>query len=77
MRTLDLHAVRHLDVEETICKFLNWVEPPCRIITGNSEKMRSIARKKIKEYGFSCYNESAYNHGSLIVVEAFVDLRRT
>jgi hypothetical protein len=71
-KTLDLHEVRHRDVEEVICKFLNWTPPPCRIITGNSEEMRKIAKKKIKEYGFICYSESAYNHGSLIVVEDFV-----
>ena len=73
MKTLDLHMVRHFKAEEVISKFLNWTSPPCRIITGNSDRMKQIAKKKIKEYGFSCYNESAHNHGSLIIVENFVN----
>jgi hypothetical protein len=73
IRTLDLHATRHADVEDTVCKFLNWTEPPCRVITGNSVKMKKIVKEVVKKYGYSCYNESSFNHGSLIVVEGHVN----
>jgi len=69
LKTLDLHKTKHGDVENLVCNFLNWAEPPCRIITGNSEKMKEIVKEVVKNYKYSCYNESMYNHGSLIVVE--------
>lgn len=69
MKTLDLHRVRHSDVEEQVCRFLNWAEPPCRIITGKSSKMKEIVASIVDRYDYLCYNESAINHGSLIVVE--------
>jgi len=69
MFTLDLHGTNHRDVVERVSSFLNWAEIPCRIITGNSEKMKQLTKDVVKKYGYSCYNESAFNHGSLIVVE--------
>ena len=69
METLDLHNTRHSDVEEVVSRFLNWAIPPCKIITGNSHEMKSIVELVVKRYNYFCYNESAYNHGCLIVVE--------
>ena len=69
METLDLHNVRHHLVVEKVSKFLNWAQLPCRIITGNSKKMKQITKEIVKKYGYICYNESTYNHGSLLVVE--------
>ena len=72
METLDLHRTRHADVEEKVCKFLNWSEVPCRIITGKSPKMRGIVEKIVDRYGYVCYDESALNYGSMIVIEPIV-----
>tara|TARA_Y100000004_G_C8750229_1_gene342072 strand:- start:281 stop:508 length:228 start_codon:yes stop_codon:yes gene_type:complete len=69
LETLDLHKTRHQDVEEKVARFLNWVDPPCRIITGDSNKMKTIVKEMVDKYGYHCYNESALNYGSLIVVE--------
>ena len=69
MKTMDLHRFRHTDVEDAVATFLNWTEMPCRIITGNSERMKKIVRKIVADYGYKCYPESAYNDGALIVVE--------
>ena len=69
MKTLDLHNTRHCDVEEKISRFLNWAEVPCRIITGNSDRMKKITKKILKRYDLACYNENDYNHGSYIVVD--------
>ena len=72
LETLDLHKIEHRDVEETVARFLNWAEVPCRIITGNSNRMKTLVKKMVDKYGYSCYNESAVNHGSLIVVEEII-----
>jgi len=69
LETLDLHRTKHVDVEETVARFLNWAEVPCRIITGNSGKMKIIVEKMVDKYGYTCYHESAYNYGSLIIVD--------
>lgn len=67
--TLDLHRIKHQDVEERVARFLNWVELPCRIITGDSSKMKTIVKKMVDKYGYHCYHESALNYGSFIVVD--------
>jgi len=72
IRTLDLHETKHADVEESVARFLNWTEVPCRIITGNSERMKNIVKKMVDKYGYSCYNESAFNFGSFIIVESTI-----
>ena len=72
LETLDLHRIKHADVEERVCKFLNWTEPPCRIITGKSSEMRTIVEKIVDRYGYACYTESALNYGSLLIVEPFI-----
>tara|TARA_B100000287_G_scaffold433025_1_gene493725 strand:- start:844 stop:1044 length:201 start_codon:yes stop_codon:yes gene_type:complete len=42
MNKLDLHGVRHNDVERLVQNFVLLNEPPLTIITGNSERMRQI-----------------------------------
>ena len=39
---LDLHGIRHDDVERLVENFVLLNEPPLTIITGNSDKMRDI-----------------------------------
>jgi len=70
VETLDLHNTRHNKVENKLLKFVNWQDPPFRIITGNSPRMREIVKEIINNYGYFCYNESAHNSGSLIVTES-------
>ena len=68
-RILDLHGFSYTEVDEKLRSFLNFVELPCKIVTGNSSKMKAIARNIIYEYGWSSYEESAQNTGTLIVIE--------
>tara|TARA_B100000424_G_scaffold271283_1_gene273375 strand:- start:1055 stop:1255 length:201 start_codon:yes stop_codon:yes gene_type:complete len=42
MKKLDLHGVRHIDVERLVENFVLLNEPPLTIITGNSDRMRQI-----------------------------------
>ena len=68
-RALDLHGYKHHEVEEVTRKFLNFVELPCRIVTGNSSKMKARVRSVVYEYGWKCREESDLNPGTLIVME--------
>ena len=46
-RTLDLHGVRHNDVERLVENFILLNEPPLIIITGNSQRMNEIVINKL------------------------------
>ena len=69
MKTLDLHGIKHSKADEITRFFLNFVELPCQIITGNSPKMKQIVKNVISEYEWFCYEKDSYNCGTLIVVE--------
>jgi len=69
MRTLNLHGITHKEVEEVVRSFLNFVELPCQIITGKSEKMKTIVGDIVTEYGWSYNDKNSYNTGTLVVHE--------
>ena len=69
MEVLDLHGTSHRDADDKTRLFLNFVELPCQIITGNSPEMKTIVKKVIKEYGWICYEKDSYNYGALVVTE--------
>jgi DNA-nicking Smr family endonuclease len=69
METLDLHGIRHQEVDEIVRSFLNFIELPCQIITGNSPQMKEIVKKVVKEYEWFSYEKDSYNYGTLIIVE--------
>jgi len=41
MKVLDLHGVRHEEVERLLENFIFLNKPPLKVITGNSDYMRS------------------------------------
>ena len=69
-RVLDLHGEKHIDVEERVSRFLNFVELPCKIITGDSETMKNIVRKVLSKYGYIAHDDLT-SVGSLIITESF------
>lgn len=69
MEILDLHGVKHQQVDEVVRSFLNFIDLPCEIITGNSEQMKAIVRNVVNEYEWFCYEKNSYNYGTLTVVE--------
>ena len=69
MRTLDLHGVTHTGAEEKIRVFFNFVEIPCKVITGKSEKMKEIVKGIADQYDWHCHEESGWNTGTLVVTE--------
>jgi hypothetical protein len=42
MNELDLHGVRHNEVERLVENFVLLNEPPLTIVTGNSQRMKEI-----------------------------------
>jgi len=46
-KTLDLHGVKHVDVERLVENFILLNEPPLSIITGNSQRMQEIVINKL------------------------------
>jgi DNA-nicking Smr family endonuclease len=70
MKTLDLHGVKHSDVQSMFDEFiyenmkLNTKE--VEIITGISEQMKRIVRNLSDEYTMNCY-EHPLNPGKLII----------
>ncbi len=67
-RTLDLHGVRHAKADDKIRKFLNFIELPCTVITGDSLRMKTIVEKIVKEYGW-IMAQHPVNWGEVIIRE--------
>ncbi len=69
METLDLHGIRHHQADEMIRSFLNFIDLPCQIITGNSPKMKNIVKNIVEDYSWFCYEKDSYNRGTLVIIE--------
>ena len=68
MKELDLHGLKHSEVEDEVIDFIVSTEPPFRIITGKSEEMRRMVKKLLDHYEFNFYIP-AHNAGEIIVTE--------
>lgn len=51
-RKLDLHGIKHVDVERIVENYIHLTEYPHDIITGNSEEMHRIVKLVLDEYDF-------------------------
>ena len=49
-KTLDLHGVKHEDVDRIVENFVLLNNPPLTIITGNSQKMSEIVRDVLERH---------------------------
>jgi hypothetical protein len=68
--TLDLHRVKHADVEDKLIDFFFWQKfdfKEINIITGNSKKMQEIVMDFLDKYEFKYYI-SSHNLGEIVVV---------
>tara|TARA_Y100000310_G_scaffold83385_1_gene80083 strand:- start:1457 stop:1669 length:213 start_codon:yes stop_codon:yes gene_type:complete len=50
---LDLHKIRHDDVERLVENFVLLNNPPLTIITGNSDKMNDIVLSTLNKHSIS------------------------
>ena len=67
MGTLDLHNKRHSEVGRIVEDFLIFNDPPVKIITGNSDRMKQLVIDVVKKFGFYCHYEDLRSSGCLIV----------
>ncbi len=69
MDTLDLHGLRHEEVEMKIHGFIYRTSLPCKIITGHSSAMKDIVQAVLREYGLKSHYENYVNNGCLVVTD--------
>ena len=65
---LDLHGVRHDDVERIVENFVLLTKPPLSIITGNSDRMRNIVTTKLCELSIG-YETTYYGEIKIFQLE--------
>tara|TARA_B110000211_G_C13814260_1_gene436312 strand:+ start:334 stop:552 length:219 start_codon:yes stop_codon:yes gene_type:complete len=65
--TLDLHGVKHEDVEGIVEEFICMNEGTMKIITGYSRQMKMHVNNVLKKYDMKSRPERLVNEGSLIV----------
>jgi hypothetical protein len=65
--TLDLHGVKHEDVEGIVEEFICMNEGTVKIITGYSHQMKMHVNKVLKKYDMKSRPERLVNEGALIV----------
>ena len=71
MSTLDLHGVRHNQVEDKLTRYFFWEKPGHKqytIITGNSRKMREIVFEWLDKHEYNYYVPS-HNLGEIQISE--------
>jgi hypothetical protein len=66
MNELDLHGLKHIEVEDEVENFILINEPPFKIITGKSDEMRRMVKKLLDYYEYDYYIP-AHNAGEIIV----------
>jgi len=65
--TLDLHGVKHEDVEGIVEEFICMNEGTMKIITGYSRQMKMHVNNVLKKYDMKSRSERLVNEGALIV----------
>ena len=56
LKHLDLHGVRHDDVDRMVENFVLLNEPPISIITGNSDKMLKLVKDVLERHDIEYEN---------------------
>ena len=71
--TLDLHGTKHENAYSAVYYFIATKNPPFRIITGHSRKMKSIVFSVLNKCDCSFHYEINRNEGSIIVDKCILD----
>ena len=69
MKSLDLHGIKHRDVEDLVNAFIgrHFNMLPIEIITGNSVDMQEIVRKIVLSYKLKMESSNYFNLGSYVI----------
>lgn len=65
---LDLHGIKHRDVEVLVEEFVLLNKPPLTIITGNSNEMKKIVLMVLDRHDFKYMDGNLWNRGSITVL---------
>jgi len=68
MKEIDLHGVKHLDVERSLMTAITQGEFPLVIITGNSRRMKELVCQIVTRFDLTA-RESFSNSGRLVIEE--------
>ncbi len=69
MNTLDLHGIKHEDVDRLVENFVLLKEPPLTIICGNSDRMIELVRNKLDEiYDNHKISWQMWNHNTFKIL---------
>lgn len=68
MKELDLHGIKHEDVDRIVENFVLLNELPVRIITGNSMKMIELTKKVIERHQLKWEHHNP-NFGAMIITD--------
>ena len=69
MDELDLHGVKHHQVDRLVENFIFLKNLPARIITGNSPVMQQLTKDVLERNNFSYEVDNDWNLGAIIVKE--------
>lgn len=68
MVVLDLHGVKHDNVERIVIEFIFLNNPPFKIITGKSHSMVKIVHRILEKHNFVYHQENYTNYGAYIIL---------
>ena len=68
METLDLHGIRHHQVDRMVENFVLLNELPVKIITGKSPEMQSLVKTVLKRHDLGWMYENFVNTGAIIIL---------
>ena len=66
--TLDLHGKRHEDIDRIVENFILLSNLPCKIITGNSKRMKELVMNVVERHEFH-WRFEVPNYGCMIISE--------
>ena len=69
METLDLHGNDYEAAPQLVHSFIYNHQPPVKIITGQSPRMRDIVTEIVTIYGYHYHYERLTNTGCLVITE--------
>jgi len=69
MSRLDLHGLRHEEVDRLVENYVFLNELPIEIITGNSDKMINIVKDVLERNEFEYIIGDFYNQGYITVIK--------
>ena len=67
IKEIDLHGIKHHQVIDMVENFVLTNEPPLRIITGQSIKMKEIVIRVLEEHKFN-YAIPFFNQGVVMIL---------